>query len=473
MTTDFQIAASKRRSGRRASACAAGLLLLLGMPVMLQAGVCDATVSKQNGDSGATRLAASPASCDGVSVLATPGSKLPEVAPTRIRIMNARYKDLSDALVGYQKTGIALVAFNGKAFGPAGALDDPGSYYLIPKISVLLKVPLKLTIDLFYFSLIMLTVVIGTVGFWASLNTKLGKWLALAWVVAVVASAYHAGDVYILSAFTPLTVVPWLMYSVERRSLGWFLPAFLFVEGLIIGLAHTVRAHSGTALLIFTLCILLFHVAAPKTHKALLVTALLVGLLVPQLYLRVLVAERDAFLASVCPSCPKFPARHPFWHSTYIGFGFLTNEYVPSYTDAVAYARVQTIAPGTVFGSAKYEHILRQEVLAFIRHHPGLVVTTLAAKAGVILLVFLAVANIGLLAAVRYRKPWPIELGFWSSIAFSSLPGLLVVPSSSGYMLGLATFASLYAVSSTDFALSNGSGHAWRCRTSGLDDVLR
>jgi hypothetical protein len=441
--------------GRAALVCAAGLFALVNLSAMLLAEPY--APSGQSNDPHAPVAAKSDLS-SGLNPFGS--SELPTVVPTAIKVMPSRYAALSDALRGYQKTGISLVAFNGRSYYPAGAPDDPGSYYLIPRLSSLLNLSLDRSIDLFYFSVLALAFVIGTVGFFAGLSTKRGKWLGLLWLGVVGSCAYQAGDVYVVSTL-PVAVVPWLLYLPERHY-GWSLPVFLFAEGMVIGLANTIRAHSVTALLILTLCILFFRIRARTARKGLLVFVLLIGLAVPQVWLRELVGKRDVFLATACPNCPKIPAEHLFWHPTYLGFSFLTNPYVPAYDDALAYRRVQAVAPGAVSGSAEYEHVLRREVLALVRHHPVFVTITFAAKTGVIIFVVVAVANIGLLAGVLYRKPWPVEIGFWLAIAYSSLPGLLAIPSHSGYMLGLVTFASLYAVVSTDFALSNGAGEDLR-----------
>jgi len=377
--------------------------------------------------------------------------------------MPSRYRELSEAFLGYRQTGVFLVAFNGKSLSAAGALDDLGSYCFIPWIAVLLRLPLNRTIDLFYFSILLFAVVFGAIGLFFSLTTRAASWLAVGWLAGLALFTFHAGDVYTVSAAVPLALFPWLMRASRGDPPGWLLFVFLFGEGLVAGVSQTVRSQSATALLIFTLCLLLFQLNASRANKIYLVTVLLAGVLVPQLCLQRLITKRDLFLASTCPNCPKFTNRHPFWHSVYIGFGFLTNEFVPGYDDTVAFDKVQVIAPGTVFGSPEYEHILRQEVLGLVRHHPVMVAATYAAKGGVILGIFLMVANFGLLAAARYPKPWPLELGFWLAIAFSSLPGLVATPLSSGYMLGFVTFAGLYAISSIDFALSNApSPRLWQ-----------
>ena len=412
-----------------------------------------ATASELNSESQTTKVATS--SVDRAPGLAVLGfEQISQAAPAVINIMPSRYRGLSDALWGYQKTHVWLVGFNGTSFGPAGAPDDLGSFYLIPRIAVLFNAPLDRAIDGFYLSILAIGLVSGAVGLWLSLNTNLGRGAALIWVLVVALWACRAGDVYIVSAAVPLTAVPWLMWVMKKRAERFLLPMLLLVEGLAAGIAHTIRSQSTTALLIFTICLLLFYFTIPAKRKVLLVTVLIAGFLVPQLCLRAIVAKRDAFLEAASSGRTEFANRHVLWHNVYIGFGFLSNQYVPAYDDSLAIARVQKVASGVIFGSVEYERVLRTEVFQLLRHHPVLVATTLAAKAGVMLCLFLAVVNVGLLAAARYPKRWPVELGFWLAIAFNSLPGLLVMPASTGYTLGFVTFSCLYAITSTDFALS-------------------
>ena len=368
--------------------------------------------------------------------------------------MGTRYQDLIDAVAGYKLTHVPLVALNGVSFAPAGPVDDLGIYYLIPRLAAFLGWSVARSIDAFYLSALVLSFILGAIALHRWARSQLVKWLSLIWLLALTGWSYHAGDVYILSTVTTVVVIAAVLYVRRAHGESRWLPVFFLSIGLLLGLAHLIRSHSGTPALLCTACLLLFSFPRGLKRKALLLTGLLLAFLMPQLWLRSLVHARDRFLSAHCSNYQTFNSHHVFWHSVYIGFGFLTNEYVPSYSDMVAYGRVQALAPGTVFGSPEYERILRGQVLELIRRHPGFVLLTLTAKSGVLIFIFLAACNVGLLAALKHPKPWPLELAFWVAIGFSSLPGLLVVPSSSGYTLGFVALATLYAVVSLDFALA-------------------
>jgi hypothetical protein len=67
-----------------------------------------------------------------------------------MEIMGSRYRQLQEALEGYQLTGTALISQTGQGLGPAGVSDDIGTYYFIPKIAVTFALTLDQTIELFY-----------------------------------------------------------------------------------------------------------------------------------------------------------------------------------------------------------------------------------------------------------------------------------------------------------------------------------
>jgi len=178
----------------------------------------------------------------------------------------------------------------------------------------------------------------------------------------------------------------------------------------------------------------------------------------PMFYFHTLFQQRDAYFASNKSYAEQLLGGHPLWHSVYIGLGFLDNEYGLKYNDDVAYNKVRSISPGTRLVSPEYEQILKRETFKFIREHPRFVLYTLFAKLGIAFFFLLVFANIGLLAAIRYPKGWPLELSFWGAISISALPGIIVIPTPP-YLLGLIALATIYGIVSINHAVENG---AWR-----------
>jgi glycosyltransferase involved in cell wall biosynthesis len=397
--------------------------------------------------------------CDLAVALGAPGSRIlpAQPIPTHINIMGTRYWDLVYTVNGNRQTGVPLVQLNDSVLGPAGGPDDIGSFYVIPKLSMLLGLPVSHSIDIFYGGLLLFAFLASLGGFFLSCRGLLARALALLGLLLLTALAYRVGDVYIFHFVTAVIAIPWMFLLIRRSAnLRLQLPIFLFLMGLLIGIADAVRSHAGTAALIFLCSILLFQVSAAHRRKMALLLCLAVGLLLPKLFFSRLVAERDAFLIAQCPEYKMLTAQHPLWHTMYAGFGYLQNDYGLRWDDTVSYRKVQSIAPGTVYASEDYERILKHEVLLLVRRQPLYVFMTLASKAGVILCVLLLGSNLGLLATALHPKPWPIELSFSLSIAFSSLPALVAIPAPE-YLLGLISFAVLYAIVSLSFALESSA----------------
>lgn len=394
--------------------------------------------------------------CDLAAALGTPGARvLPaEQPPTHISIMPTRYWDLTYTLVGTEQTGVSLVAINGKILGPSGGLDDVGSYYLIPEFSRVFGLPLSRAVDLFYDVLLFLGFLTGATGFWVLYATSSARSVAVVSLLALTGFAHHVGDVYVFCFLTAVVATPWVLVWVRRPDGRW-LPLFLATLGILLGIANAVRSYAGTAVLLFSCLLLLFQPIRAR-RKLLLFLCLVGGMIGPKLFFVREVARRDAFLTAHCPTYGTLSAMHPLWHSVFIGFGYLQNNYGISWSDGNANDRVQSIAPGTTFGSVRYERILRGEVIQLLRHHPWFFFETVASKLGVVLVLVALSVNFGALAAIYAPKPWALELSFGAAIAFSSLFGLLTVPAPP-YVLGLISFAVLYGIVSVGFYLESRS----------------
>jgi len=371
---------------------------------------------------------------------------------TLLTLMPSRYDQLRSALEGFHRTGVPLVAFDGNSFYGAGFSDDLGEYYLIPKLASLLDLKLPTAVDVFLGTILCASFLVGFVGFVFLFRRGLSRTVALIGLFLLFLCTFREGDVYVVLSSTAVALVPWLLYFVQRGVAdGWFV-AFASGAGLCAGFANLIRSHSGTGFMLFMAIAVLFALRCGWRSRIVLIAVTVAACVAPSLYFRTLCDRRDAYLNAMQPARPPIQEQHPFWHSVYIGFGFLSNEMVPAYSDEVAVDKVAAISPGAHYLSAEYEAVLKKEVFSLIRHHSSFVVLTLAAKLGVICFALLLSANVGLFAAALYPKTWPIEVAFWVAIAFSSLFGLLVIPYPK-YLLGFMAFAALYAVVSVDHAL--------------------
>lgn len=400
------------------------------------------------------RFASEANQCDWDLMVWTPGRRpqLRTNPPTHISIMSERYWDLENDLAGYRETGIPLVAKMGELWGPGGGADDVGLYYFVPKIAVRTGWSLARSIDVFLASMLVLGLALGTVGFLLYFRRWVSRAVAALALLGLALIVGRFGDVYIAQFTTSAVVVPWTLYFCKQSGNRRWLPIALLVGGILIGTAGYIRSYSGTAALLFLLPMCVFAMEGSRLLRAFLLVCVGAGMLVPNVMFHNALARREGFLAQTCPQYPLLQRRHVLWHAVYLGFGYLQNDLGIQYKDEDALQRALTVAPGTEFYSEQYEHVLRNEVLGLILHHPLFVFMTVASKAGVALGLTVAFANIGLPLAVYWRKPWPIDLAFWAAMAFSALPGLLVIPRPT-YLVGLMSFAALYGVVSIGFAI--------------------
>jgi hypothetical protein len=172
------------------------------------------------------------------------------------------------------------------------------------------------------------------------------------------------------------------------------------------------------------------------------------------IYFDNMMKKRDLYLTKKGSIYEPFTRGHAFWHSAYIGFGFLSNEYGIKYKDESGIEKVRSISPKTRYLSQEYEGIARAEVFRLIKKHPLFVTQTIFAKLGVILFYFLIFSNLGLVAVALHRKTWQLEVAFFGAMVFNALFGIIAVPDYR-YLMGFIAFATLYGIVSLDDAIEH------------------
>jgi hypothetical protein len=387
--------------------------------------------------------------------------------PTAVSLMPTRYAELQAAFDGYTQGLPPLVAAtqtdSGTVYRALGMTDDAGLYYMLPKFAHLFHLALPEAWAAWFFAILILSFGLGIYGMTRLLNTMPAKILYFIELSFLGALIIKRGDIYQIAPCLALAAVPLLLQSLssEREDRAvWCNAAALGTAGVIFGLAHLVRSHSATGLLLFAIILLLFGTAVRAWHKRLLLVAIvLVGFMLPLLYMNHVADTRDAFLKAHQPDYRKVLRQHPFWHTVYIGLGYLSNDYGLAYKDIVAAKKAHELAPDALYCSPEYETALKTAVIDLLRQDPIFVMGTLLAKFGAVLVYFLFAANFGLLAAIRYPKPWAVEVAFVAGLAFNALFGLLAIPRLS-YLEGFIAFAMLYGVISLDVALQKSNALA-------------
>jgi hypothetical protein len=373
-----------------------------------------------------------------------------------MNIMPIRYKSMIDAVQGYQSTGMPLVASQNGHLYPAGFSDDMGIYYFIPKLIAGFGFSIDQAIDIFFTTIALLMyacAVAGLFRFFMQWNQRLVGLVVLS-VLSIY--AFKFGDVYIVSFFFTVATVPWILISI-RYAAHSVSPFYIFpIVSFFVPIANIIRTHSGSGVALFMVVVLIAGTIKLRS-KIIIFLFMFMAVLGPMLFFHHLIQQRNTYVKQHDPDVQTTQGTHPFWHSVYIGLGFIDNPYVEKYQDEVAAAKVKEVNPKAGYLSEEYSHILKQEILKIILKHPRVVIYNLAVKAGIIIFIFLIpLINISPIAAFFWKKPPGIEIAFWASLSFSMLFGLLVVPEPQ-YLLGFIAFAGLYFIASIAYGLEGRS----------------
>jgi len=257
-----------------------------------------------------------------------------------------------------------------------------------------------------------------------------------------------------MGAASAVACVPWILFFIPRKEITAGMLATMVFVGALAETSNFIRSHSETGLALFALVVILSLYQMRLCRRLVLVTCLLLGMAAPALLFHHLYARRDSFLWQQPNALIEVARGHPFWHSVYIGLGWVKNSEVPAYLDAVAAAKVHELRPDAEYCSPEYEHVLRDQVIGLAKRRPFLILGNLFLKLGVVLMTCLWAANVGLYATGLTRKPLALEAAFWLAIGFNALPAILVVPILA-YLMGLIVFAAMYGAYSVEYAARN------------------
>jgi hypothetical protein len=360
--------------------------------------------------------------------------------PTFFGLMPSRYLQMVEAARGYHCTGSVLVAFDGHNYMQTGSSDDPGIMEMIPTISRLLGTCVAKTYDLVIFAVISSGILIGYAGFWRSYPERISRVIGVAVFLCIGIEEARMADTYVFQVAPLIAGIPWLVcFGLSQKNSALALSA----ASLAFFCSWCSMVRAGTLVICMTFLITMFA-ARYRVQKPFLPFLLIIFACVPSFILeRSLITRRDNILAKAGETATTVN-RHPIWHSVYIGLGFIPNSEVSEYRDSVAAEKVRSIDPTVAYTSAKYEAILREEVLSVVKRRPMLVIESLAAKAGIVILL----ASILLYPARRLifaeRPALWLDAAFLLTIGVSAMNGILVVPRST-YLLTFLCLTFLYS----------------------------
>jgi len=368
--------------------------------------------------------------------------------------MGLRLEKINHAIEGYEQTGVPLIYFDGKGLSPAGVYDDIGVYYFIPLVARLFDLDAQQAASFFYYGIIGFSFILGFSGTCLLFRSWFSRGWALLGLIWLAVISTKSGVVYSVPPSAIAAILPWFLYFSKKEQLTSFFLGICFISGAAVGFSNSIRVHGATGLILFTVVTIIFLQYTLK-EKLKLLTAVTLGLLIPIICFSYLSGKRDTYLTQHSESYQPAKQRNLFWHSIYIGFGYLNNPLGIEYNDWSAINKVRSISPNTELYSKEYVDILKEEVFQLLQSHKNFVLHTIFAKTGVLLFFFIYSANLGLIAAYYYPKKWTIKAPFLVTILFSMAPGILVMPYRR-YVLGYIAFSLFFGLVSINTAVEQG-----------------
>ena len=333
---------------------------------------------------------------------------------------------------------------------------DIGVYYFVPLVARLFDLNAQQAASCFFYGVIGFSLALSLAGTLLLFRSWVIRGLTLLGLTWLGIISINSGSVYSVPPATVAAVLPWFMYFSRKNQLT---PLFLgvgFLSGVTIGFSHSIRVHGATGMVLFMGVVIVFLIQYPPKEKLKLAAAIVMGLLVPILCFSYLTEKRDAYLMQQTENYQPTKRGNLFWHSIYIGFGYLNNPMGIEYKDSAAFDKVRSISPDTVIYSKEYVEILKEETFRIIKTHKNFVLHTVFAKIGALLFFFLYSANLGLIAAYFYPKKRALESAFLIAILFSTAPGILVMPFRN-YIMGYIALSFFYGLVSLNEAVEQGA----------------
>ncbi|WP_066404429.1 hypothetical protein [Aliarcobacter cryaerophilus] len=369
------------------------------------------------------------------------------------KIMPTRYEGLEDAISGMNKSNIYGVGEKNGDFFNAGWSDDQGLYVFSQFLNKYFDLTAMESIGLFYVLIISLGFVLYILGSMLLFSNKKTIFVSFIGILILTLLTYKVRDTYIMFYFTGSFVFIFIwMFKKQKDIKPALLLSMLFIIGLSLEMSNLFRGHAGTGVLLF-ICLYIFLSRFCIKNKVLFISVFLTSsLAINFLWSNTIQIPKERFLKQVGTDLP-ITSSHPFWHSVYIGLGFVDNHIVSTYKDEIGIEKVKSINSDVKYLSMEYENILRGEVILYVIKYPLLFLQNISAKIGVLVFYFILFVNLGIYYIVKniknieYRETLPFYVG----ILFNSLFGILVIPSLN-YIIGFISFSILFAIYIMNYA---------------------
>ena len=348
-------------------------------------------------------------------------------------IQASRATELRDSLAMIKHGGPLLLGRhpNGQLYA-VGVTDDQGLFVYIPWLSHVLGVsdPVNM-LRYLYIALFTLTAGIYPFLFWRLTGSTLAGLAAPLLLLACVRSIGF-NDLYWIPAWGILTLLPiiFLMSNRWPARIGVPLVAAL---GVLASLLTSMRSQAGLPIVLALATVIVMQRWRWWQTAAVIALLAVAYISVNTFVIPAVRAHRDDRIGTTALSRDQ-PSGHPFWHTAYIGLGYLPNSSKLHYRDQDAAARVEREAPGARFLSGRYATTLRKAYFRVITREPGEWLRQNAAKALVMIadaapylvLVALTLPALLLLEQQGRRRRWLLLT--LPALVITLLPALIAIP---------------------------------------------
>jgi hypothetical protein len=304
------------------------------------------------------------------AVLAILGTfELSRVHPAPWTLQGTRVDGLEQSLAVLERGG-PILSVPGTASGqflPAGGGDDQGLYLIVPWLAHVLGwqdpvnllrwmalVALGITVALYPWLIRRLTgsTLAGVLSPFALL---IGLWLM------------PLADIYWVATWVTLLLVP-LLLLLDRRWPRHGLVALLALL-VVASVASSIRAQAGLPVLIGAALIVLRRQWPGWQRGGAIVLCVVAYLSFSTIAMAGARAVRESQLDGGT-LVGEAGRSHPFWHTAYIGLGYLPNDWDIHYFDDIGYRDVLRVDPKAKFLGPAYSRILRERYFSLLGGHP-------------------------------------------------------------------------------------------------------
>lgn len=341
----------------------------------------------------------------GVAIGLVTALALMVVVPHEWPVLGSRATGMRASLSVLREGGPLLAGRHGLtgAYYAVALNDDPGSFVYLPWLGHLLGgVDPTVMLSYCYVALIALLAAVYPLIFY-TLTRSLLAGLASPLMLVICILSIGVVDIDWIPAWGMLALLP-VLYLLARRWPRHGLLALVAIS-LAAGWLSSIRSSSGLGIVVIAAIMLTLR--RWRWWRLLPALALLAAAyMATSTFLFTAIREHRDQRLGVKSMPDDQVTQHPLYHTAYIGLGYLPNNYGIRYVDSAAAARVQNDAPGTHYGTRRYDTVIRRAYFDFVQAHPLEALRQYGAKAVV------AVANAGpYLLVILLTMPAMLMLG--------------------------------------------------------------